>query len=159
MSRTTTKTEEKPDDCSSKKLSPFFKLLIYCKQLQHLLDVEQESKWEEERERSVPTENCKKERESSSSSSYDGDLSEQDDAPLLGEENMVINKATQVKAKVKSRKSQAVLEECLKCAERKLKIRETGDYALKREKWLAVARRMKELVLCSGIKIFNIPAH
>ena len=110
-------------------------------------------------ERSVPTENCKKERENSSSSSYDGDLSEQDDAPLLGEENMVINKASQVKAKVKSRKSQAVLEECLKCAERKLKIRETGDYALKREKWLAVARRMKELVLCSGIKIFNIPGH
>lgn len=119
-----------------------------------MCDVEQESAWEKERANAIaaepcdPTENCENEEsESSSSSSYDGDLSEQDDVPFLGEENVAINKATQVKAKVKSRKSQAVLGECLKCAERKLKIRalqkQNGRLRSQREKWKEAARRTK----------------
>lgn len=92
--------------------------------------------------------NCENEEsESSSSSSYDGDLSEQDDVPLLGEEYVATNKATQVKAKVKSRKFQAVLGECLKCAERKLKIKalqkQNGRLRSQREKWKETARRIK----------------
>lgn len=117
-------------------------------------DVEQESAREKElaaaiaAEPCVRTDNCEnEERESSSSSSYDGDLSEQDDAVLLGEENVAINKATQVKAKMKSRKSQAVLGECLKCAERKLKIRalqkQIGRLRSQREKWKEAARLIK----------------
>lgn len=117
-------------------------------------DVEQESAREKElaaafaAEPCVRTDNCEnEERESSSSSSYDGDLSEQDDAVLLGEENVAINKATQVKAKMKSRKSQAVLGECLKCAERKLKIRalqkQIRRLRSQREKWKEAARLIK----------------
>lgn len=131
--------------------------LLHCKHLQHLHDVEQESTREKElaaaiaAEPCVPAENGENGendgRESSSSSSYDGDLSEQDDALLLGEENEAINKATQVKAKIKSRKSQAVLGECLKCAERKLKIRalqkQNGRLCSQREKWKEAARRIK----------------
>lgn len=136
--------------CSCKKIKSF----LYCNHLQHLRDVEQESAWEKEQATAIaaepcdPTENCENEEsESSSSSSYDGDLSEQDDVPFLGDENVAINKATQVKAKVKSRKSQAVLGECLKCAERKLKIRalqkQNGRLRSQSEKWKEAARRIK----------------
>ena len=63
-------------------------LLFYCKQLQHLRDIQREIRQEAERVAAIATEpradNCKnEEREESSSSSYDGDLSEQDDAPPL----------------------------------------------------------------------------
>ena len=92
-------------------------LLFYCKQLQHLRDVQREAAQEAESAPAIATEphadNCEnEEREESSSSSYDGDLSEQDDAPLLGGVSVAFNKATQVKPKVKSRKSQAVVGEC-----------------------------------------------
>ena len=82
------------------------------------------------------------EEESSSPSSYDGDLSDQEDAsfdPATGE-SKAINRATQVKPKRKSRKSQATLNsECLKCAERKKRSglcsnrNKTGDYDLRRK--------------------------
>ena len=128
--------------------------LLHCKHLQHLCNVEQESAWEKELAAAIAAEPCvpteigeNDERESSSSSSYDGDLSEPDNALLLGEENEACNKATQVKAKMKSRKSQAELGECLKCAERKLKIRalqkQNGRLRSQREKWKEAARQIK----------------
>ena len=121
-------------------------LLFYCKQLQHLRDTQREVAQEAERVAAITMEpradkSKIEEQEESSSSSYDGDLSEQDDAPLLGGESMAFNKATQVKPKVN------VLGECLRCAERKLKIRalqkQNGRLFSRGEKWKEAARRIK----------------
>ena len=65
------------------------------------------------------------EEDGSSSSSSNDILTEQDNDPPSDNETgeSVANKATQVRPQVKSKKSQAALGECLKCAERKLEIR------------------------------------
>jgi len=127
-------------------------LLFYCKQLLHLRDVQRDAAREAERAAAIATEpradNCEnEEREESSSSSCDCDFPEQDDVPVLGEESMTFNKATQVNPKVKSRKFQAVLGESLKCAEQKLKIRawqkQNGRLRSQREKWKEATRRIK----------------
>ena len=69
--------------------------LLQCKHLKHLCDVEQESAREKELAAAIAAEPCvpteigeNDERESSSSSSYDGDLSEPDDAIGRGERSL-----------------------------------------------------------------------
>lgn len=84
---------------------------------------------------------------SSSSTNSGDDLSDEDNLPSDTKEGVAISRSTQARPKVRSRKSQATLGECLKCGERKLKIRllhkQNGRLRSQREKWKAAARRLE----------------
>lgn len=91
---------------------------------------------------------CEVEKGGSSSSTNSGDdLSDEDNLPSDTKEGVAISRSTQARPKVRSRKSQATLGECLKCKERKLKIRllhkQNGRLRSQREKWKAAARRLE----------------
>lgn len=60
--------------------------------------------------------------ESSSTSSAD-DLSEEDNPYSETKEGVANSRATQTRPKLKSRRSQATLGECLKCSKRRMKIK------------------------------------
>ena len=91
---------------------------------------------------------CEVEKGGSSSSTNSGDdLFDKDNLPSDTKEGVAISTSTQARPKVRSRKSEATLGECLKCAECKLKIRllhkQNGILCSQREKWKAAAQRLE----------------
>lgn len=130
-------------------------LLFYCKQLQYLREVGARAVVVAGVE---PCENPEVEEagDGNSSSSSGGNSSDQDNGPPSEHDtgDNVANKGTQVRPKVKSRKSQAALNisECPKCAERKLQMKnlqkQNSRLQSQVEKWKETAQRIQVSASC-----------